>query len=493
MAIGTVSYPVDFSPAYNPMEFVFSSTNVSNCDFQFIVDLYINGSFAIRLKAFPEGDNDYGYFRIEKIIQDYLSYNFHDSLVGFAQNKQSICSYYLEVRERYNSSSSCTGSSTLSAILLTTGTRYAFNMALSFFEKPYFMINNYAAYHDGSKFLTKSPSRIIINSEQEYNLYFMQNPSGPVDDIVVRTFNRFGTLLKVGIIENTFKLSSPDVPEDYHLAVGVGPEQLNLATLSTGTQPLYHEDVHYYEVWLRDSATAQISERKQFQIDDRCSGYEPYQICWLNRYGGVDYYTFPLKRTRNVTIAKTLFEKVLAAGYSLDDRGQAIARVDANETFIFTSNWLTEEEGLWLEELFTSPEVFYRRPADTQTFSITGAAHRAADNTADFVLAAGVSIPAGTPFTFTVDDGSPIGMANSGSGVFQGIDSSTGYHKTNVTSTISAGAVITGSLIAEIVPQARIGLVITNTSYEEKLKSSVRNIQYTIEARPSNKINVQSQ
>lgn len=65
MAISLISYPQDHQPAYNKIEWVFNSGNVNTCDFVYIRDLYINGSFAIRLKAFPDATNKYGYFNIE--------------------------------------------------------------------------------------------------------------------------------------------------------------------------------------------------------------------------------------------------------------------------------------------------------------------------------------------------------------------------------------------------------------------------------------------
>lgn len=494
MAVSTISYPEDFVPAWNPVQFVFSSTNVAECDFNIVADLYVNGVFAIRLKAFPEGANDYCYLRIEEALQDYLTYNFYDNLTGFSQNKQSICSYYLEVRERYNTSATCTGSSTLSAILHTTSTRFAWNGALPFKLRPYYQVYNYTSLHSFSKFLTNSPTRIIIPSDGEYTLYFLQNNGVglQVDDVVIKTYNRFGTLLGTYVIDNTFNLSSPDYPEDYHLAIGVGPEQLNDSTLSSGVQPVYHADVHYYSVQLR-RGTDIISETKEFQIDNRCTIYDTYTLCWWNRLGGVDYMHFPMKSTRAVDITRSAYNKVIPNGYVITDRGEKIMSVSARERMTFTTNWLTEEEGLWLEELFTSPEVFLKIPATTTSYGVSGVVHRASNSTADFVLPDGVIIPSGTAFTYSVDDGSPIGMTNTGSGTIVSYDTSTGYHRTTVASTINAGALITGSITVETIPVARVPVVVNSAGYDEKLKTSIRNIQYTIDVKPSYKTNIQTQ
>ena len=114
MAITLISNSGTFRPAYNPIQWVVSSNNVSRCEFVYLCDVYINGDFIIRLKA-EAGVNDYGYFRIERVLQDYLSKDFRHNLVGFASNTNSSCEYYLEFREQYNTNyaTTCVDSDTI--------------------------------------------------------------------------------------------------------------------------------------------------------------------------------------------------------------------------------------------------------------------------------------------------------------------------------------------------------------------------------------------
>jgi hypothetical protein len=44
--------------------------------------------------------------------------------------------------------------------------------------------------------------------------------------------------------------------------------------------------------------------------------------------------------------------------YSVGDRGRTIFATKAEETFTIQSNWITDNEAKWLEELMTSPEVY---------------------------------------------------------------------------------------------------------------------------------------
>jgi hypothetical protein len=44
--------------------------------------------------------------------------------------------------------------------------------------------------------------------------------------------------------------------------------------------------------------------------------------------------------------------------YSVGDRGNKVYNVQANDSEIVFSNWLSDEEAVWLEQLFISSEVF---------------------------------------------------------------------------------------------------------------------------------------
>jgi hypothetical protein len=176
------------------------------------------------------------------------------------------------------------------------------------------------------------------------------------------------------------------------------------------------------------------------------------------------------------------------------DRGDTNISIDAKDAYTFNSNFMSYEEGLWMEELFTSPEVKLLRPGVSSgtEYEVTGVVHRASNSTADFVLAIGVELAAGTVFYYEVDNGGPIGMSNSGFGEITGF--SVGNHRTNVPSLINAGAVITGTLIADYTGETGrdkyfIPINITSPSFDQKEKS----IRYLVEARPAFKKNIQRQ
>lgn len=491
--ITLITSPDDYRPAYNPIEWVFSSDNTTQCDFSYICDVYINGSFAVRLRTFSEGPNDYGYLRIDRIIQDYLSFNFRPDQTGFIGNDKGICSYYLEVREQYNSNSDCTGITTLSSVLYTSSTNYAWNGALQYKEYTLFTQQKYVAMDGNSKFLTNLPNKSLIPLSEKFTLGFLQSAAAYVHDAQIKTYDQTGALINTYLYPNA--KYAPANQYELKITFGAGPANLNIAALGgspSPTQPIIDFNVSYYTLQLLNISGDPLSETKRFDIDNRCSPYSNNRIWWLNRLGEFDSYQFNLISSKSLSIIRNEFNKLLNTNYSEGDRGQSVMSVQGDYSLTFNSNWLTENEGKWLEELFTSPEVYVMdTESDTETYEITGADYNA--GRADLVLDDSLSgiLPIGSMFSYSVVNGSVIGMANSGTGMITGYSGS-GRYQTNIVATINAGAIITGSMIADLITINKIPLVLTSSSYDEKKKINIKNIQYTIIAKPTFKTNSQS-
>jgi hypothetical protein len=101
-----------------------------------------------------------------------------------------------------------------------------------------------------------------------------------------------------------------------------------------------------------------VSEFRKYKIDNTCSNYEKQRLVFLNRLGGYDYFNFTLDSKRTLAITRTEYEKMLNWNYNVGDRGKTLLAQKAEVKMTMNSNWITETESLWLEELLTSPEVF---------------------------------------------------------------------------------------------------------------------------------------
>jgi len=174
MAISLVSAPDQYTPAYNPIVFEFSSGNDSQCEFNYICDVYVNGTFATRLKTFPETSGN-GIFRIDRILQDYLTQDFNPAISDFTPNPNSICSYYLELYERYNTNADCVGDVTLQALSYTSPVKYSFNAAFQYQTLGDFTQTSHILEDAASQPLTDMPDDLLIGLADNFQMSFLHD------------------------------------------------------------------------------------------------------------------------------------------------------------------------------------------------------------------------------------------------------------------------------------------------------------------------------
>jgi hypothetical protein len=81
---------------------------------------------------------------------------------------------------------------------------------------------------------------------------------------------------------------------------------------------------------------------------------------FLNRYGAYDYVTFTHRSDTKVDIQRTTFDQNRnRSGLSVHDiqRNSTVHQVNSRASTIVHSDWLSQDEADWLEQLFTSPDV----------------------------------------------------------------------------------------------------------------------------------------
>ena len=103
-------------------------------------------------------------------------------------------------------------------------------------------------------------------------------------------------------------------------------------------------------------------------VDGNCLDYEPIQLSWMNSYGFRDYYTFKKKNERAVQIKRNVFDQSSLdynVGGTADDwrpvkAGTTVYSQSNEQTITMTTDWLTDEEALYLENLYRSGSVRMR-------------------------------------------------------------------------------------------------------------------------------------
>lgn len=152
--------------------------------------------------------------------------------------------------------------------------------------------------------------------------------------------------------------------------IGAGIQQL-LATVMTpansliGIQTGYHYSIQAGNLVLPASFTLQ-SVKYMFKVVE-CCGEKSIRLHWLNRLGGSDAFTFISKK---VITQKTKSEKaqtplawnIAAPHVKIGNRGSFKIQQETVKEYEISSSFYTEQQGEWIAELLSSPEVYMETP-----------------------------------------------------------------------------------------------------------------------------------
>ena len=127
----------------------------------------------------------------------------------------------------------------------------------------------------------------------------------------------------------------------------------------------------YYIVKALDDADITISDDYYFYNQSVCKGFEKFRLTWLNRLGVWDYFNFTKKNVRKVNSKRETYQQIKGSwneatykkhGYK---GGRKTFSTNSKEVITLQTDYITEEAAQWLEELFTSPEVFVLQERST--------------------------------------------------------------------------------------------------------------------------------
>ena len=93
-------------------------------------------------------------------------------------------------------------------------------------------------------------------------------------------------------------------------------------------------------------------------------GYESIRLAWLNQWGAWDYYTFTMKSVRSTSTNRTTYTQMHGtwndSRYRIDGfkGGKKNFRVNSTERISVNTDFVTEADAVWFEELINSQDVY---------------------------------------------------------------------------------------------------------------------------------------
>jgi hypothetical protein len=425
MAITIRQSPTIPNMANNTLVYAVTSNTSSAAQYQYVCDLTYSGSNTVlqRIKQQPN-PNNVGVFDIGQIITNYLESDNNWTTSIFSTSSYTAKRFNVRFGEEYAASVSS------SVVLLYTGiTNITGSPAVSASDYIYY-INGLVEPNDkinwnwpsgsyytssvaptggGAGFsrqytLSNAPLSQSIQDGEYATISIINgnfnNSSTVAQDIYfyeVNVYNSAGTNIQ-NISEFNIKsngggprTSANDEWGDagvYNgqtqgtqlLTIGVGPANLVAAgnTLNTSWA--------YYDVTLRPQESAGTEDNTAYYAKIRFikqgaqCGYDGVRFAWKNEFGVWDYYTFTLATDKSYNIERQNYQQTFVpyntnypVPYSTERRGQTNFYNKLTQTQVATSNWLTQNEADWLQELFFSANVFQQLDGDFYPIVITSA------------------------------------------------------------------------------------------------------------------------
>ena len=250
-------------------------------------------------------------------------------------------------------------------------------------------LTNYMPSGATKKFLTNAPrvqfvrgSSTAADNIDELTIAFINDGLITDGDVIVKIaieyYNKTGgqigaTKFFTNDTGSGGKATADDVKNSL-LYFGCGTANLQNQVDEPDNQPSDFADWAYYLIYGADGSGGQKTDKYYFYrygatrtgVDDRhqsCTRYDNVRLAWRNRLGAWDYMNFRGKSTESLAITKSESAKVPgtwnSATFTYDntDRGKKTLYTEATRKLTINSDWLNDDEGAWLEELFTSTNV----------------------------------------------------------------------------------------------------------------------------------------
>jgi len=368
MAITAIAQPVYFSPAYNPLKFIYDSTNKNEAGFKYVFDIYESGTAnkIAEYRVLPRISDGYGELDISKLMQGFVDYDLNLSATEDATAPNSFYKYDLKVGEELVTEVDWTANLTQNGSYTTITATHAFvvgdrvvvdggvdnpnlsglytvtaiNTTVDFTINALWTLvddatgNGSVRYSDNRKTITRDLA--TANNQYVYNAAFRHLDwigYSEAPYVLSSATDKFLTSIPTSNFYITptqelyFNLCANSVTtgriyfendlgdKGYYVANASGfVFQANVgstavpSTVVSGTLPIIKDTATYYDVWYADILTIQRSAKYRIYLDHRCT-IEDYQILFVDRLGSIGSFAFQLRAYESGAITRDTYNQ----------------------------------------------------------------------------------------------------------------------------------------------------------------------------------------
>ena len=369
MSVVVYNQPASYGLAYNDNAYVFRSTNYTATQRFKVLILpsdYPSSPILATVRVFPRVGvdvngvvtTDRAYYDPSRILQTQLAGNIaiptanHPTIFACPNMHYD---YFLFIQEEDKVNGVYVGGANK-----FTAIKSVWNGVNNLTDWLDFDYTDYDNAVTGKKFLTYAPRTQYIDSNQSAFLYFLTSDITQVTKpkVQLKGYNTAGANITNGVIEITLS-------EKYN-RIAIGTYDItnsSAADWSTGLPSTFLTGVSYYTVRIT-GANGISSELFTFYVDSKCSKYTPVRLHWLNRLGGFDSFNFIYKSEIDTDVKRSTYQQEphtfsgTSWDYTKASRGVTTYNVEMTSGLKVNTDFLTDTESAWMEDLFTSPVVY---------------------------------------------------------------------------------------------------------------------------------------
>lgn len=374
-------------PSFAPIEYLVSSTNTSESGFKVIASLFTDPTgdntkiATLQLNTIPSATQVVT--DIQNIIQSFVSSDY-SILAGDTTDisQSALKDFKIAFQEYYSGALQGSAVSGNTFDSWNSSPKYIEWADLSGGTKDYYdwSIEDASAETD-KEFLNgfeqqaewfnlgKSNNFLKVRSAQKYQAsWIMRGGNSDTYKIYLLTMDdTFSTILQT-------TMTAANTAGLYTLDVGAS----EIASHSWGTTPVMTNVKYYALRILNFTEDVWATKTIMFEIDDCENTYTDYELHWLNRKGGYDSFTFSGKSNQTTSINKNFAKyntRTIGASsitHNTYAQRKRAFHTSLKDNYSLNSRLLKDFEVEGLEDLFSSPEVYWKYDANFVSVNVTG-------------------------------------------------------------------------------------------------------------------------
>jgi hypothetical protein len=244
---------------------------------------------------------------------------------------------------------------TIALNIVSTLDKYVFNGVQPWIDMPFWDETDYTLDNIHGQWLTDQPQVFSCTPGQDLWLNIKDPGIAPTNKRVY------------------FKNDNNDIfykavsGADYIKGVAVGPNNYGSLTLVSGTAPLVKPTTQTYQIWYSDGIFNPVKSLAYIVNIDRRVLISESHILFLDRMGSWSSFAFQLKSYEKLAIKRETYNKDVPGyvtgsewKYNSYEQGAINFNTQVTKTIDLNTNWMSENEGIYFQQLVTSPQTYVK-------------------------------------------------------------------------------------------------------------------------------------